>query len=102
MTKSVHIKTTSEILAKIRVFLHSKTFLDQVRLNQNDFIRKRILTMPVIFLYILSMLRKNLSVSLTFLSERINLNMVTKFAFSKARKKMSHKAFVLMNDLLVK
>jgi hypothetical protein len=70
-------------------------------MSTKNFIRDRILTFPVLVSFLINMAKKSLQVSLNDFCVDANLQSVTKQAFSKARKKLSPKAFIELNRKLV-
>jgi hypothetical protein len=70
-------------------------------MNIKDFIRDRVLTFPVIVLFLINLAKKTLQVSLNEFCKSIDLINITKQAFSKARKKLSPKTFILLNIRLI-
>ena len=66
-----------------------------------DFVRERVLTFPVVVLFLVNLAKKSLQVSLNEFCKASDLLQVTKQAFSKARKKLSPQTFVLLNRKLV-
>lgn len=70
-------------------------------MNIKSFVRERILTFPVLILFLMSLAKKSLQISLGSFLETINLPSITKQAFSKARKKLLPKAFILLNRKLL-
>jgi Transposase DDE domain len=66
-----------------------------------SFVRDRILTFPIMLLFFVNLAKKTLQVSLNSFSNLCDLPSVTKQAFSKARKNLSAKAFVLLNRKLL-
>lgn len=66
-----------------------------------DFVRERVLTFPVMLLFLINSAKKTLQISLDDFFETINLSSITKQAFSKARKKLLARAFVLLNRKLL-
>lgn len=70
-------------------------------MNITDFVRERILTFPVLLLVLINSAKKTLQISLDNFFEVINLSSITKQAFSKARKKLLPRAFMLLNRKLL-
>lgn len=66
-----------------------------------NFIRERILSFPVLVLFLVNLAKKSLQVSLNEFCKVTDLLYVTKQAFSKARKKLSPKTFILLNRKLI-
>lgn len=67
----------------------------------NNFIRERILSFPSMVLFLINLAKNTLQVSLNNFCSHCDLLRVTKQAFSKARKKLSPRAFVLLNCKLL-
>lgn len=70
-------------------------------MEKNNFIRDRVLNFPVLVLFLINLVKKTLQVSLNEFCSAIDILNVTKQAFSKARKKLSFNAFILMNNKLL-
>jgi hypothetical protein len=71
-------------------------------MNAKDFIRDRVLTFPILILFFINLAKKSLQVSLNGFFKLIDmLPMITKQAFSKARKKLNAYTFVLLNQKLI-
>lgn len=68
----------------------------------NHFIRERILSFPLLVLFLINLAKNSLQISLNNFCSHCGLLRVTKQAFSKARKKLSPRAFVLLNRKLLK
>lgn len=66
-----------------------------------SFIRNRILTFPVLVLFLINLAKKSLQVSLKDFFDLCDLPAITKQAFSKARKNLSARVFVLLNRKLI-
>jgi Transposase DDE domain len=71
------------------------------RNDSKDFTRERILTFPRLILFFISLAKKSLQANLDEFLNLIKLESVTKQAFSKARKKLSAQAFILLNKKLI-
>ena len=97
------MKTASFIFEKMKKHLHSEIFKKNNRIGPKSFLRIRLLPFAVIFLFILNLLRKSIP------KERIafckNCEIKENFsraAVTKARAKVSPKAFIEMNHILLK
>jgi IS4 transposase len=97
------MKTASYIFEKMKKHLHSEVFKKNNRIGPTSFLRIRLLPFTVIFLFILNLLRKSIP------KERIafckNCEIKENFsraAVTKARAKISPKAFIEMNHILLK
>jgi len=96
------MKETYQILRSIRALISSADFINRHKAKFKDFTRRRILSYPVILVFILNGIRKSLQVQLNELTDIIDLPIISKQAFSAARHKLSASAFVEMNDALVR
>jgi hypothetical protein len=79
--------------------LTSKEFIVRHRVKQTDFTRERSLPFHKVFFLLINFLTKSLQAELdnffkVLLNKEIPVNEVTKGAFSLARKKLSHEAFI--------
>lgn len=92
----------SHILEKMRVTLLSQEFCHQFRMNSTDFIRNRILPFHAIFCFILNLPKKSIAVELLKFSSFLPKDAVSCAAITKARSKLSPKAFIGLNRVLVK
>ncbi len=70
-------------------------------MSVKDFVRERILNFPSLVFFFINLAKKSLQVSLNEFCKKSNLKPVTKQALCKARKKLSSKTFVLLNQKLV-
>lgn len=66
-----------------------------------SFIRDRVLTFPVLVSFLINLTKKSLQISLNGFFDLCKLPSITKQAFSKARKNLSPKAFLLLNRKLL-
>jgi Transposase DDE domain len=89
------------ILQIITDYIFSEYLKNEGRVNIKDFVRERILTFPTLVLLFINLAKKSLQVSLNEFCKSVNLMNITKQAFSKARKKLSARVFVLINRKLV-
>lgn len=96
------MKTSEQIFAKIRERIHSEEFKQKHRLSEKAFIRNCVLTFTFLLTFILNQLKKSNAASID--DTRVFLKTIKKFtksALSKARLKLSPKAFIELNDVLV-
>jgi hypothetical protein len=89
----------------VKALLFSEEFKDTCRTKSTDFTRRRILTFTVVVGFLLNMLTKSLQVELerflTVLKGPSGSGSVTQQAFGKARKKLSEKTFIRLDERLV-
>jgi len=79
--------------------LTSKEFIIRHKVNQSDFTRTRILPFHKVFFLLINFLTKSVQAELdnffrVLLNKEIPVNEVTKGAFTLARKKLKHEAFI--------
>lgn len=70
-------------------------------MSLKNFVRERVLTFPVLVTFLINLAKKSLQISLNEFCKMSDLLCITKQAFSKARKKLSPKTFVLLNRKLI-
>ncbi|CAN5505522.1 hypothetical protein BH10BAC1_BH10BAC1_21470 [soil metagenome] len=95
------MKKTHEILEKIRFTILSENFKMIYRSNKEDFIRSCIVTFPILIVLIINLMRKSLQVELNNFGKFMHLPIISKQAFSAARKKLLPTAFVELNKTLI-
>ena len=95
------MKTSEQIFAKIREKILSEEFKLRHRLSEKAFIRNCVLNFKFLLTFILNQLKKSnaaeIDTSNNFLKR---IKSFTKSALSKARLKLSPKAFIELNDVL--
>ena len=96
-------KKSKKFINYIRNQIYSKQFLESNRKSDKDFTRKRKLTFPKIILFMLNSIKKSLQKELTeFFLNFSNEKNITNSAFCQSRMKLSHKAFIELNDGIIK
>lgn len=101
------LKTNLQIINQLKQFLENyfeqKEFYTK---NAKNFIRKRIITFPIIVVFIINMSKKSLSVELSdffdIFEKENKVKECTKSAFSQARYKLKHEFFIAWNEALKK
>lgn len=95
-------KKAYEILETLQTVIQSEEFKNKHRASREDFTRSCVFKFGVLFLPILNLMRKTLQVELNnSLGKILFLPVVTKQAFSSARKKLLPTAFVDLNETLI-
>lgn len=89
------------ILQILKEYIWSDFLKENGRMGIKNFVRERVLTFPVLLLFLINLAKKSLQISLSSFLETIDLPTITKQAFSKARKKLLPKAFILLNRKLL-
>jgi len=96
-------KKSKRFINYIRNEIYSKQFLESNRKSDKDFTRKRKLTFPKIILFMLNSIKKSLQKELTeFFLNFSNEKNITNSAFCQSRMKLSHTAFIELNDGIIK
>ena len=92
-------KKSKKFLNKIKNKIYSKQFLESNRKSDKDFTRQRKLTFSRLILFMLNSIKKSLQKELTefFLNFSSEKN-ITNSAFCQSRMKLSHTAFIELND----
>lgn len=94
------------LLKTLKTRLTSDDFLASHRRSQKDFTRKRCLTFIVVILFLLNMIKRSLQDELDEFFKLLNQDtiaarIVTKSAFTQARKKLKYEAFVELNAVQI-
>lgn len=87
----------------LKTVLRSETFMQRHRRCEKDFTRERCLTFTIIILFLLNMIKRALQDELdeffkALQQDKLADRVVTKSAFSQARKKLKHTAFIELNQ----
>jgi len=87
----------------LKAILEADEFKDRHRRSERDFSRKRCLTFCVVVLFLINMVKRSLQDELDEFFKAIQQGKlaereVTKSAFSQARKKLKHTAFIELNQ----
>lgn len=97
------MKKASYIFEKMRRHLHSEEFINNNRIGPRAFLRRRLLCFPVIFLFIFNLLKKSIpKEQIAFCKNCEIREHFSRAAVTKARAKLSPKAFIEMNHVLLK
>jgi hypothetical protein len=94
------------LIEHIKATLGSQAFVERHRLNETSFTRQRCLRFVVVVLFLLNQIKRSLQDELdeffkVLSGAEIAERMVTKSAFSHARKKLKYEAFVELNQTQV-
>lgn len=95
------MKKSVRIFTLLKAKIHTKEFVEEHKLSITAFLRYRLLPFPVIFLFILNLLRKSIPKELNSFSKDLNTTKTTRSAITQARTKISPQAFIKLNDVLV-
>ena len=96
-------KCCANLIKFIENILFQPDFITRHRFSEKDFVRDRILSFQVIILFLLNFLRGSYQDELDNFFKNISgykiaRRVVTKSAFSKARKKLKYQAFIELNQ----
>jgi hypothetical protein len=94
------------LLESLKSLLLSPDFKSRHRRNKKDFTRKRCLTFIIVVVFLLNLVKRALQDELDEFFKLLNgedvaIRMVTKSAFTQARKKLGYGAFVELNQMQV-
>jgi hypothetical protein len=95
------MKTFEFICKKINHLILEPSFKERFRSRPQDFTRKRALSFELIVFSILDLAKKSLQITLNELFTGLNINAVTKQAFSLSRHKVTWIAFKVLHDEVV-
>ena len=92
------------LIERLKSLLFSEDFKGRHRLNEKDFTRKRCLTFGAVIIFLLNMIKRALQDELDEFFKllegaEVAVRVVTKSAFSQARKKLKYEAFVELNQV---
>lgn len=98
--------TCANLINFLRDFLYSEAFLEQSRQNPTAFSRNRKLTFPSLVLFFCNLLKSSYQPELNRFFKIVSqsalaVNVISKAALCKARKKLKYQAFTLLNDKAV-
>src|SRR5215211_2825475 len=96
-----------KLCAELRSRIESEEFLTRHRQRASDFTRERQLTFRRLIFMLINMLKRSLQDELDelfriFSGAEVAERRVTKSAFSQARQKLKHTAFIELNQVQVK
>ncbi len=95
-------KNPKRIIKRIKKKIYSNKFIENNRVNEKDFTRKRKLPFTSLVLFMINIIKQTLQKELTrfvkMFDEKLN---ITKSAFSQSRIKLKPEAFIELNDCLV-
>lgn len=105
----MHTATASASLGlveRLKSLISSDDFKDRHRRSKKDFIRTRCLTFAIVIMFLLNLVKRALQDELDEFfkllnGEEVAVRIVTKSAFSQARKKLKYEAFIELNQVQV-
>jgi DDE family transposase len=103
VNKDIEMKKKNVCIQQIKIKISQLAFISAHKTNLKDFTRTRILTFAVVFMLILRKSLKSLQLSLNELFIQGHLSCITSSsAYTQARKKFRHTAFMELNDDVIK
>ena len=94
-----------QLVKEIKQALYSETFAKAYRLSSQAFTRNRILTFPMVVLFLMNFLKGSLQDEIdqffqAILKLDVARRVVTRSAICQARQKLSHKVFIGLLDIV--
>ena len=96
------MKKASYIFGIMKEHIHSEKFLKTCKISPQSFLRERVLTYKVIFLFILNLLRTSIPKELISFCNICAVDGVSRSAVTQARAKLSPSSFIELNHILIK
>jgi hypothetical protein len=99
LARNLLLKICANLIEFLNKIIFSEDFLSRHRQSEKDFIRDRLLPFHNMIFFLMNMIKGSLQDELDYFfkaihAEEISTRTVTKSAFSKARKKLHHQAFI--------
>jgi len=106
LARNLPLKICANLIDFLNKIIVSENFLSRHRRSPKDFVRERLLPFPNMIFFLMNMIKGSLQDELDYFfkalrAEEISIRTVTKGAFTKARKKLSHQAFIELGRNLV-
>ncbi|MFZ2398423.1 MAG: IS4 family transposase [Smithella sp.] len=106
LARNLLLKICANLIEFLNKIIFSEDFLSRHRQSEKDFIRDRLLPFHNMIFFLMNMIKGSLQDELDYFfkaihAEEISTRTVTKSAFSKARKKLHHQAFIELGRSLV-
>lgn len=95
------MKKSVRIFEILKTKIHTKEFIEEYKQYPKAFLRYRLLPFPIIFLFILNLLRKSIPKELNSFCNYLQTEKTSRSAITQARAKISPQAFIKLNDILV-
>lgn len=107
LARELKINYHATLIKTLNNLISSNKFIERHRLRKNSFIRNRSLTFKIVILFIINLLKSSLQNELDKFFKVIKQSdlperTVTDSAFSQARKKLSHRAFIDLDKEQIK
>lgn len=106
VARNLLLKICANLIEYLKKIIFSEDFISHHRRSQKDFIRERLLPFHNMIFFLMNMIKGSLQDELDYFfkalrGEEVPVRTVTKSAFTKARKKLCHQAFIELGRNLV-
>src|SRR5450759_245080 len=106
LAQNLLLKICANLINFLNKTIFSEDFLSRHRRSQKDFVRERLLPFHNMIFFLMNMIKGSLQDELDYFfkavhAEEVSTRTVTKSAFTKARKKLHHQAFIELGRNLV-
>jgi hypothetical protein len=106
LARDLLLKICANLINFLNKIILSDDFLARHRRSEKDFVRERLLPFHNMIFFLINLIKGSLQDELDYFfkaihAEEISTRTVTKSAFSKARKKLHHQAFIELGQRLV-
>ena len=106
LAQNLLLKICANLINSLNKTIFSEDFLSRHRRSQKDFVRERLLPFHNMIFFLMNMIKGSLQDELDYFfkavhAEEVSTRTVTKSAFTKARKKLHHQAFIELGRNLV-
>ena len=106
LAQDLRLKICANLIEFLNKIILSEDFISRHRRSPKDFVRERLLPFHNMIFFLMNMIKGSLQDELDYFfksvhAEEVSVRTVTKGAFSKARKKLHHQAFIELSRNLV-
>jgi len=106
LARNLPLKICANLIEFLNKIILSEDFIFRHRRSQKDFVRERLLPFHNVIFFLMNMIKGSLQDELDHFfkavhAEEVSVRTVTKSAFTKARKKLHHQAFIELGRNLV-
>lgn len=106
LARDLLLKICANLIEYLNKIIFSQDFLSRHRRSEKDFVRERLLPFHTVVFFLMNMIKGSLQDELDCFfkaihTEEVSARTVTKSAFTKARRKLHHEAFIELGRHLV-
>jgi len=106
LARNLFLKICANLIVFLKQIIHSKDFSDRHRRSSKDFTRERLLPFPTLIFFLINLLKGSVQDELDYFFKALRdkdvaERFVTKSAFTKARKKLCHQAFIELSRKMI-